>query len=416
MAQIKHGRVTYDLPHFKFYRDHKWQPRFEPSPRLRKAGWKGRPLKDELGAWMTIEDAIEKAKEILEKIDAWEAGNLQDTPPAVKMPTQANTIARLFDDYLESPDFKEDIGSSSQTQYDLSLRKISELIPTHVPIAALDRTACIALYNKMRRTYTLSSANYHARVLKRVLKWGLDNGRIQAHPFAGYRLKGTKPRVRFVEEVEIQAMVKTADELGFFTLGSLIISGVVTGQRQGDILKFPITFPTELTNRIKQGKRGKIVNLPEPLLNLLRRRLIQQAEHARSRSPVTPARLFIREATNRPYIGRHDLGRDLRTVRKAAAKTCPSVQGLDELGRPLTDDRGKPDQNGHRFTFADLRDTALTRLILAECTISEACSIMGHEERSALTVWRHYLAQRPEMAENAARKVAAWCEANGISY
>ncbi len=51
-----------------------------------------------------------------------------------------------------------------------------------------------------------------------------------------------------------------------------------------------------------------------------------------------------------------------------------------------------------RATLADCRDTLLTTMILAECTLSEVCALTGHEEKSALTVWKHYKAERSEIS------------------
>jgi integrase len=60
------------------------------------------------------------------------------------------------------------------------------------------------------------------------------------------------------------------------------------------------------------------------------------------------------------------------------------------------------------FRDQDLRDTAVTWLAQAGCTVPEICAISGHSLESATSVLKHYLAMHPEMADTAMAKMAAW--------
>lgn len=76
-------------------------------------------------------------------------------------------------------------------------------------------------------------------------------------------------------------------------------------------------------------------------------------------------------------------------VRAAAARGMPSIAG-------------KRDQ--------DLRDTAVTWLARSTCTTAEIKAITGHTPGSIDTIFRHYLAITPELADTAITKMVAWLE------
>jgi hypothetical protein len=74
-------------------------------------------------------------------------------------------------------------------------------------------------------------------------------------------------------------------------------------------------------------------------------------------------------------------------ARAEAAKTMPSVKTLRDQ---------------------DLRDTAVTWLACAGCTIMEVVQITGHSLASATQVLRHYLSQHREVGDNVMAKMIAW--------
>ena len=56
----------------------------------------------------------------------------------------------------------------------------------------------------------------------------------------------------------------------------------------------------------------------------------------------------------------------------------------------------------------DLRDTAVTWLARAGCTIPEIGAITGHSSETIHAILKHYLVQHPELAENAMQKLVTW--------
>jgi len=418
MAKIRHKGTLYQLPHFKLYRDGIWKPRFEPSPSLRKSGWNGYALQDDTGEWLDIETTIKKATKQLADIEAWRAGDQQQTSLHVRPNAKAGTLARLFCTYRADDAYRKDIGKSTRRQYRYALKAMETAIgDMNIPIASFEKPAAYALYKKLRRKHGLASANHHMRVLKRVFQIGGEHGLVRIDPMIKFRMKSTKPRVRFVETEEISHLIATADAMGLPSIGDTCVLAITTGQRSADILKFPINLANKDEHEFKQGKRGKIITLRTKLLNRMRPRLHNARRRAIDLSRgVTPTKLLIYEGTGRPYADTCQLSTAFRKVRVKAGKTMPSLLGLNDDGTPMMDRYGNDIQKASRATLSDFRDTLLTTMILAECTLSEVCSLLGHEEKSALEVWKHYKAERPEISISADDKMAKYCASHGLEY
>jgi len=62
----------------------------------------------------------------------------------------------------------------------------------------------------------------------------------------------------------------------------------------------------------------------------------------------------------------------------------------------------------------DLRDTAVTWLALADCTLMQIAAITGHSIASIQTTIRHYLAMDPRLAGAAIGKLKDWMDKEGM--
>jgi hypothetical protein len=65
--------------------------------------------------------------------------------------------------------------------------------------------------------------------------------------------------------------------------------------------------------------------------------------------------------------------------------------------------------------FLDLRDTAVTRLALAGCTIPEIRAITGHTLETVHQILQHYLAMDDRMAAAGIERLKAWMTEEGIA-
>lgn len=104
--------------------------------------------------------------------------------------------------------------------------------------------------------------------------------------------------------------------------------------------------------------------------------------------------LIVSESTGKDYDG-HAFRKRFRLVRaKAATGDSAAIAGKQ---------------------FLDLRDTAVTRLALAGCTIAEIRAITGHSIASVHQILKHYLALDEAMADAAIARLKAWMAEEGIA-
>ena len=62
----------------------------------------------------------------------------------------------------------------------------------------------------------------------------------------------------------------------------------------------------------------------------------------------------------------------------------------------------------------DLRDTCVTLLYRAGCSLLEICDITGHSYQAVKTIVNHYLARDPQRADTAIDKLVAFMEQKGM--
>ncbi len=65
--------------------------------------------------------------------------------------------------------------------------------------------------------------------------------------------------------------------------------------------------------------------------------------------------------------------------------------------------------------YLDLRDTAVTRLALAGCSMAELSAITGHSLKTIQEIMKHYLVIQLEMADAAIAKLNACMTREGIA-
>lgn len=105
------------------------------------------------------------------------------------------------------------------------------------------------------------------------------------------------------------------------------------------------------------------------------------------------------------FGGWNKLGSSLRHT----AKPMPYTHSLTEMTASAAVAEETPADPTPAW-FMDTRDTAVTKLAEAGCTIPEICAITGHDEESAYKVLKHYLALNGSMADAAIAKFVAFEE------
>lgn len=391
------------------------RPRFEPSKTLRDRGYKGKDLRNEDdGYWMTAGQALDWSQEFAREIEAEqrEQARAKARMPAEKpqriapvLPTYP--LEQLWKDWLtpEKNPATADISPKSQYEY----RRNGNVIATQMPdvwaaeAAALTKPICLGMYDRIRTNSGLAEAVNTMRRLGTALQWAMDRGKLPemlVNPAHKLRMKTPPSRIRAGTPAEIEQMVKVADAIGLPEIADMIVLGVWTGQRQNDRRQF--TFLGRERGRVnfRQMKTKAIVSIPEaPELT----NRIKAMQERRKRAEVVSPHVVLDERDwsqfdTYSYYKRY-------TLVKAAATSGLPAQGHRKAIKPMPSCSTLRDQ--------DLRDTAVTWLARAGCTIPEICAITGHTFNSANEILKHYLAMHPELADNAMRKMVTWHEAGG---
>lgn len=387
------------------------RPRFEPGPRERAIGYKAEDLKHSDGGWFTGPEAAAWAQARLAEIKAARASGKRPAPAA--LPTvRGRTVADLLDDYEASPKFKR---LSPRTQRDYrgkaeAIRwqprdgKHADRVPevfAQAPAIAVTPANVSAFFEYLVEQRGLPMAAGTIRVLSAAYSWARLSPRWETHvpavnPCRELGMPTPKPRLVIWTVQEIRALVAAADAAQAWSVGDAVMIALLSGQRQGDVLRLvDRAGARSIADRtaagepiaVRQGKTGARVSVfaaPELVARLA---AAEARRKARAVETVGDAPIVMREATGQAW--------DEHAFRKAfaAARTAVGVEGK---------------------RYQDLRDTAVTWLARAGCTIPEICAITGHSLQSATSILKHYLELGEPMALAAHRKLVSWMEREGM--
>jgi site-specific recombinase XerD len=367
------------------------RPRWEPGPRLRADGWKGRDLKDDDGAWLELPGAIEAAKALNKDVESWRlnGGPLQRRIAPVK---PARTGEHLWEVYRQSPRYAKK-ADSTRRDYANKIRPFLEEFG-EFQVAALEKADLYRWWEELHHDRGHAMANGVLAVARAMLSYSTIIGWRKDNPAREMGLDSLPPRQVFWLPEELSAIVAAADQIGKPSVADAVVVALHSGQRQGDVLAMPRRIFVEQRIRLSQLKmrsRGGAL-IDAPMTPALEARIA--AIRARREDVVIDPNepLILREDNGRAYDV-HLFRKAFSRVREAAAEHCPSVK---------------------EKRFQDLRDTAVTRLALAGCELPQIAAITGHTLTSITQIIKHYLVLQPEMADTAIKKLSTWLEAQGI--
>ncbi len=370
------------------------KPRFEPSKTLRNAGHKGKDLRHEDGTWFTEGEALDWSNKLSKKLKRERAA----APKPEKKPKEAHApvypLSRLFEDWLASPRI---LSRADATRKDYAQK--ARVIENHDPDLwasepqALDQPICYGLYEDLWAKRGLATARGTLRVLGIALKWGMRTGKIRGllyNPARDLGMEQLKPRARFLERAELDALVQTAESKEFdrVDMADMFICAVWTGQRQTDRLKLKLSAFRHGLFNVKQQKTGQVVN--PPVAPEYQKRLAA-AKRRRLKAGKSSDYAHLNEHTWEQWNG-YTYRNLFAEIREKAAVKVPSVATIKEK---------------------DFRATAVTWLALAGATLPEICAVTGHSLQGAHNILKHYLALHPEMAKTAIGKLVSWYARKG---
>jgi hypothetical protein len=405
------AKVTLKITHVA-WRD--GRPRYNPGPKHRKLGLKGEDLRHPDGRWFTAEEAMRWSSQVLQpRIEEIRRAKAEGKrKPRAKAPG-VYTVEDMFEYLWRSPKFTGGRGGAAGRRvlaertvhdYRLKARSLMDYDPVLAgsDIRALTKPILIGLFERLWQDKGHHMAHGIMAVLRLALTHAERHGRIPANPARGLGLETPAERLRVGSLEEMQRLIRTADAIGETMIGHAIMLGLMTGQRQGDRLSLQDAGHDEGVRRFRQAKTGAIVEIPEtPQLT----QRLAQARKERETWGVKVAEIIVDQRSRRRFTT-FSYGKRFARVRAAA---IAGVRGED--GKWIVE----PTPSLDGFRDQDLRDTAVTWLARAGCSIPEIRSITGHDEQSIYKILKHYLAVDAEMARHAVGKLVGYLEDKGVA-
>ena len=408
---------------------------WQPSQNLRKLGWKVTRLRHPDGSPITNStDAIAAAQACNAKLDLWRTSQPADqsetagresvderpaqemsrapitgpaAPPQLAIPAapppvpENGTVDYVIRQYKASRFFR-DRTRKTQGGYATNLRVISKWAGDS-PIAAIDAPRINTFYEALRPR-TPSTANAVVRMMRILFRFAIVAGLAKTNPARDVPISTIKPSGLIWPRPAVGHLVKTADRMGRWSIGTAIIIQHWIGQREGDLLSLERSRYRDGAFSVSQSKRGARVLVPHSPLVAARIEAELARQAARKVISTEATTLIISEETGRPYTESNFQHR-FADIRDKAAETAPTFKTdytLDIEGEEIDFIETKC------LLFSWLRHTAVTELAIAGNDAPQISGVTGHSIQTCQNIIDRYMLPTGEMASAAINNRLAW--------
>jgi integrase len=304
-------------------------------------------------------------------------------PPVASEISSLYSVERMFEEWRRSQGFAAK-SANTRRCYEASMRAIAAFDPGLLAARAcwITRPEMRELHERLWRARGLSQAQACLSALRAAFSFATarERGAIAVNPCLGLGLQAPPPRLRCASLEEIAALLDAA-EVFEPSLGDAIVLALYSGQRQGDILALRWRDVVGGRIALRQGKTGTRVSILILPTVAQRLRRIASRNLARGVEPQTIVARDGRQWNANSFRHRYV------ALRAVAARQCPGVAD---------------------FRFQDLRDTAVTWLARAGCTVPEIGSVTGHAFETINGTLKHYLVIDEALNNAAMTKLGAW--------
>lgn len=431
--------ATLEFPYVKLREqpDGSCRPRFEPNKRVMVLGFRGQDLKHDDGRWFTRDEAHAFAAGVLTKINAARESGKKHRPARER----AATVEHLLRDWLKAFEKLVERGEKSATTLDGYRKTVNAVVynPNTRDPSVMARSLIAAVEAPEAHDFVEAAIEARGRHMGRAMRaalcaafnWGRTSSawRIKNNPFGGLKFEKPDGRICIYSDTAIRALLAAGDHIGRFSIGDSVLLGVFTGQRQGDRIALEDIGHVDGRRQLRQNKTKALVAIPDAP------RMAQRLGEAKARVAAIslkrgtrPTTVVVDETTGLQY--KKDTYRHVfAEVRALAIAGVPDVEATAAARAAGRNDPAPiwilppcpelvqllPDGSETDLRDQDLRDTAVTWLARAGCTIPEIASITGHDLKSIHNVLKHYLAITPELADAAISKLVSWMDEKGMA-
>lgn len=331
---------------------------WQPSAAAKAAGFKGRPLGDNLA------EAVAGAERLNASWDAWRTGREGGG-------VEAGTLEWLAIEFKRSRRWPGHPKTAKGYEW-----LIKEWLAFHEakgnagrPIAGITGARIEDWWTELE-AQSLHKAAAMMRMLRMLLNFAVSRGVIAQNPMAGLRFKTPPSRDMVWTQGELEAFLKTAEAMELRSVGLAVLLAANTAQRQGDLFRLTWSQIDGDRIRIRQGKGGRSVD-------------VQLTK-------------VVRDA--------------IAKTRRAGLMVCPGPDGGAWRQKPFNDAfRAVLAKAEIRpgLQFRDLRRTCVVWLGEAGAEIPEICGVTGHSLASATRILEVYLPRSAKMAASGIAKLDA---------
>lgn len=314
------------------------------------------------------------------------------------------------------------------------------------PVAAIGVPELNAHYKYLKAARGHHMALHAINAFSAAWNWGQKSTvwRLGLNPRHQLELSRPEGRIRLVPAHGIAALVAAADAMGRTSIGHAVLLGLFNGQRQNDRLAMADSGMIDGRRRFRQSKTRMVVEIKETP-RLAARMAEARAQALRTKLTLQmkepPATIVFDESNGQPYTSttyrhRFEDARQLaiggwlasetledamrRTAREFAGhrvREAPLSPGTNDDWRlePCRDLAFNDDGAWDPARDQDLRDTCVTLLYRAGCSLQEICDITGHSYQAVKTIRDHYLARDPASADAAIDKLVIYMQQTGMA-
>ena len=257
------------------------------------------------------------------------------------------------------------LAENSQTFYDLQFKTATEMWGSDSKVTfgqtyAKNVTATKAdkLYTQIQSLYSDHRAASVVKVMRKVFNVALRHDKVRSNPFSNMKIPGLPTRKVMWEPEQVFKMIETADKMGYYSLGTIVLLTYDLCARPGDMRQLTWANYHEGNFGYEQEKTKT------PMGVAASPRLVERLRDIHNYDPMGLQRegcIAICETTSMPY------SKDL------LVKYIARVRNRAGLPKHLQ--------------LRDLRRTGATEMAEAGCTEDELRAVTGHQSREILATY-----------------------------
>jgi len=342
------------------------------------------------------------------------------TPRIAKPQNNIMTMGDLLDQFLSSSNARLANKAEATIRSYKAWRPPVDQVFKYEPCASVNEDDIEDWFAVMKEARGHRMAYGGFQLIRRAWNWGRRKYRLHEIIWTEIDAPKPPPKLRIASQFELTYLLRAMDDPASLLmeldrsaqdgpparpeLGDSLVFAIWTTQRASNVLD--LTDHNIRSGRVRYVSTKNKTRLDMPIIGDIFPARIAAAQARRAARGCTCSNLVLNPNVDAPYSQKTH-GKHFREARALAAQFAPSLigEGLDDWGQPFKS-----------FTFEDCRDTGLTRLLRADCTIDEIISWSNHRSANSLReLATSYLATDGIIADRVGDKLDTYVNEQGFA-